>query len=956
MILAASVAEDVFRGILQGTPPGAVYALIALGFVLTYKTSGVFNLAFGAQAYVSAAMYFQAREEWGWATVPALVVSVFVLAPAIGLVLERLIFRPLRTASAVAKLVVTIGLSVALPALFELITDFQPVAGQTPEGIVPDGASVFYDPFGVYAFSRNELVAPGVAVLGMLGLAALFRFTALGLAMRALVESARMTELAGIRSDRVSAFAWALSSVFAGMAGVLIAPRFNTLVAADFFNLVVVAIAAAALGRLVSLPRALAGGFALGIFIALLNTFLPRWSADRAWLQAIQENLTPAVPFVVLFAVLVLWPAIRRTREAADPLSGVDPPPPSLAAATRSPRLTLFTRLFALGFFLIVGLVVFFRADDSWLFLVTQAVILATIYLSITVITGFAGQISLCQGAFAATGGFTVFQLADRYDMSVLVAAFLGAAAAAAAGALLSLPVLRLGGIWFAIATLAFAFFFDSVMVKLSWVGGGDTSLLEGTRVPRPTIGPWDFANDLSFLALAVVVFVLVALAVIRIREGTVGRTLRALRGSEVAAASIGISPARARIVAFAVSAFIAGLGGAMLSMHQENVNYTSNFAPFAAAFWLVLVVALGSRTVEGAAHRPPPSRPPRSPSPRPWSRCDGIRRHRPRSHRCHQALRRHRRPRRRQPAGRHRRADGAHRAQRRREDDVLQLRPGAAAAGSRAGAARGPGHQRPAGARPAPSRRDRPLRRGARAARPRGPGRRAHRAPQPRQGPAGGGGPRPHDRSQAAAARRAVVGPRPGRDRRAGAYAPGGAGHPRLRHPPGRARRRAGVMTEGATAPAAPAVLDLRGVTAAYGPFRALFGVDLTIGPGEAVALLGANGAGKTTVARVATGLVAPTDGSVLVGGDDFTGAGTYRFVRAGVAHAPEGRSVFATLSVGEQRMLSMARVLVESPSVLVADELSLGLAPKVVDDVYESLARLREQGSALLIVEQHA
>ena len=120
---------------------------------------------------------------------------------------------------------------------------------------------------------------------------------------------------------------------------------------------------------------------------------------------------------------------------------------------------------------------------------------------------------------------------------------------------------------------------------------------------PRPTIGPWDFGNDLSFLALAVAVFVVVSFAVIRIREGTVGRTLRALRGSEVAAASIGISPARARIVAFAVSAFIAGLGGAMLSMHQENVNYTNNFAPFAALFWLVLVVTLGCRTVEGAAY-----------------------------------------------------------------------------------------------------------------------------------------------------------------------------------------------------------------------------------------------------------------------------------------------------------------------------------------------------------------
>jgi branched-chain amino acid transport system ATP-binding protein len=209
------------------------------------------------------------------------------------------------------------------------------------------------------------------------------------------------------------------------------------------------------------------------------------------------------------------------------------------------------------------------------------------------------------------------------------------------------------------------------------------------------------------------------------------------------------------------------------------------------------------------------------------------------------------------------------------------------------------------------------------------------------------------------------------------------------------------GAAVPGAAAPHpdGPAILELRNVSAAYGPFRALFGVSLSVGPGEAVALLGANGAGKTTVARVATGLVAPTSGSVAVEGEDFTGAGAFQFARAGVAHAPEGRSVFATLTVeenlslsfrqsrgrdgvgsgleqafgmfpvlgerrrqlagtlsgGEQRMLSMARVLVESPAVLVADELSLGLAPKVVDAVYESLTKLRENGSALLIVEQH-
>jgi branched-chain amino acid transport system ATP-binding protein len=192
--------------------------------------------------------------------------------------------------------------------------------------------------------------------------------------------------------------------------------------------------------------------------------------------------------------------------------------------------------------------------------------------------------------------------------------------------------------------------------------------------------------------------------------------------------------------------------------------------------------------------------------------------------------------------------------------------------------------------------------------------------------------------------------------------------------------------------------VLELRDVSAAYGPFRALFGVSFAVEAGEAVALVGSNGAGKTTVARVASGLVKPTSGTLLVDGADLTGARTYRFACAGVAHAPEGRSVFATLTVeqnlslsfqrvkgrrgvqasldqayamfpvlgnrrrqvagtlsgGEQRMLSMARVLVEVPKVVIADELSLGLAPIIVEELYRSLERLRAEGTALLVVEQ--
>jgi branched-chain amino acid transport system ATP-binding protein len=192
--------------------------------------------------------------------------------------------------------------------------------------------------------------------------------------------------------------------------------------------------------------------------------------------------------------------------------------------------------------------------------------------------------------------------------------------------------------------------------------------------------------------------------------------------------------------------------------------------------------------------------------------------------------------------------------------------------------------------------------------------------------------------------------------------------------------------------------LLVLDGVSAGYGPFRALFDVSFAVGTGEAVALLGTNGAGKTSVARVATGLLPPTSGRVVFDGNDLTNRRTYQFARAGIIHAPEGRSVFASLTVeenlvlafreafgragtrdaldqayelfprlgerrrqnagslsgGEQRMLALARVLVQPPKLLVVDELSLGLAPIIIEDVYRNLVRLKERGVALVVVEQ--
>jgi len=194
------------------------------------------------------------------------------------------------------------------------------------------------------------------------------------------------------------------------------------------------------------------------------------------------------------------------------------------------------------------------------------------------------------------------------------------------------------------------------------------------------------------------------------------------------------------------------------------------------------------------------------------------------------------------------------------------------------------------------------------------------------------------------------------------------------------------------------PDVLEFDGVSASYGRFRALFDVSFSIEAGKVTALLGPNGAGKSTVARVATGLVPPVSGSVRVNGEDVTGWPAWRIVRLGVAHAPEGRPVFATLDVednlrltflrqlsrkdaqaaierayerfprlaerrgqlagtlsgGEQRMLALARVLVVPPKLLVVDELSLGLAPRIVDEVFRALREIRDSGTALLVVEQ--
>jgi ABC-type branched-subunit amino acid transport system permease subunit len=372
---------------------------------------------------------------------------------------------------------------------------------------------------------------------------------------------------------------------------VLLAPVFaGQIDYSSYTTLVIAAIAASVLGSLSSIPLAYLGGLLLGISQQLLAKYLPTNSI-------LASGLRPALPFIALFLVLILSPALWRRRPVTDPLAGVDPPPPAPAALDRSDALTAGTRIVAVLFFGLVGYYLFFHANLHWVDLAVRAGILSIIFLSITVITGFAGQVSLCQATFAAIGACATGQLATKQGMSVLVAMVLGAVIAAAVGALVAIPALRLGGIFLSLATLAFAFFFQNVLLQIDWISGGVLPI----AAPRPLIGSIDFASDKSFLALTAVILVIVSVAVIWLRGGTTGRYLDAMRGSEVAAASIGINLNQARIIAFAVSAAIAGLGGGLMASYEGAANISANFVPEFGLVWVVLVVTLGARTVEGA-------------------------------------------------------------------------------------------------------------------------------------------------------------------------------------------------------------------------------------------------------------------------------------------------------------------------------------------------------------------
>ena len=584
--------EEFLGFALIGVPFGCTFALVAICLVLTYQATGVFNFAFGAQAFASGYVFTYLTQIHNWPGFEAFLVSVVVMGPLMGWAFDRLLFRHIANSNAIAKMVCSLALLVGIPSLLPVI--FGPQNLDATATILP-----FFNPNTVYftlwgtPINGIYLSTISVTAVVLVLLTILLRYTNLGLQMRAAVESRRLVQLDGVNGNGVVGVAWIVSSFMASLVGVLLAPVYGAgaFSSDDYVILTVTAIAAAAWALLRSLPIAAAVGIILGVTTTVLQGYIP---PNSFWNAAV----VPSIPFVAMVAALLILPGMRSLDSSRDPLATIDPPPPPIAATTRAPTMDRIIR--TLWWVLFGGFCVSMLTwiPDAWTTVFNNGLTLSIVLLSITLITGMAGQLSLCQATLAGVGAFTAAQLANHLGLNLLIGGLVGAALAAAVAVVLALLSLRLRGLGLALMTLAAALFVDATFFNTTSITGGQ----QGVSLQAKWLGTSEFFNfdGHAMFLLSLGVLILTVVVVLLVRKGTVGRNLAAMRGSETATAGLGVNPSWQRIVVFALSGAIAGVGGLLHSMVQQVVNPGDWNAEFSLVL-VVLVVTTSVTTVEGA-------------------------------------------------------------------------------------------------------------------------------------------------------------------------------------------------------------------------------------------------------------------------------------------------------------------------------------------------------------------
>lgn len=579
---------------VSGAVTGAIYSLVAVGLTLSYSATGIFNFSYGAVAFSGAFLYFELHSGLHWPIVPAAVVTIFVFAPLLGLLLDVAVFRPLGRATESAKVMATVGLLIAIPALTRWLTDefvnvfkvhipssSDVVGAGFPAGIGPVPKKN-WSVVGHVPFDSNQLIVLIVAMLVAFGLWFLLRRTPLGLQMRAVVDRASLARTRGVDEAKTSRYAWVIGMMLAALAGVVGAPIFGSINANVYITVVFVAAAAAVAGRLRSIPLAFAGGMLLGVAQNLVFSY-------ATFAKDIQ-GFNSSVPFVLLLAGLVVMARDRSRRGGST--ADETPPPDYLAALPRWRRALPWT----IGVvFLVVYLL--FLANSFWIGVIAGGLALSLVFLSFVIVTGQGGMVSLAQATFVTSAALTTGLLVNRYHWAFLPAALVAIAVTVAIGVIVALPALRLGGLPLALATLALALLGDQVLFQWNYIRNRQS----GWTIPRPALGPIHLADNRS---LAIFLLILVGLACLLIRNlqrSPWGRSIAAVRSSEVAAATSGVSPLRIKLGLFALSAALAGVGGVMYASFQQSVNNATTPAAL-GLLWLATVVLFGIRRPAAAA------------------------------------------------------------------------------------------------------------------------------------------------------------------------------------------------------------------------------------------------------------------------------------------------------------------------------------------------------------------
>ena len=549
--------------VVSGIATGSIFALAALGLVLTQKTSGVFNFSHGAVAATGAYAFYDLWQLRGLPWPVAAAVSILLVGPLLGLVLEWLT-RTLGDARVVMRIVATVGLLLALQGA--LSASYGSLTRHFPE-FLPAST------FGI-AGTRvgwDQLTTVVITLLAAVGLSLFLARTRLGVAMRAVVDDPALLGLTGTDPTRVRRASWMIGSSCAATSGVLIGP-FLGLDANLLTLLVVQAFGAAAIGSFRSLPLTYVGGLAVG----LLSAFATKVAADVPSIS----GLPPGIPFVVLFAVLVLFPTRlpRDSRRRRPVVSAV-------AHVARRPHPALL----AVGG---VALLVIPHVVGARLPVYMAGVAMAVIFLSLGLLVWTAGQVSLCHAAFAAVGAAAFHHFTFGLGLPWAVALLLTGVVTVPLGALVAIPAIRLSGVYLALATFGFGILLQQVFYS--------TDLMFTQVNQRLIARPAGLASDTAYyyvlVALAVGAMALVAL-VLRSR---LGRLLRALSDSPLALTTQGTTVSISLTLVFCISAFLAGIGGALLGGVTEAIN-GSGFGPFNSLLWLGVLALSGTRLFRGA-------------------------------------------------------------------------------------------------------------------------------------------------------------------------------------------------------------------------------------------------------------------------------------------------------------------------------------------------------------------